>query len=236
MSSPAARASFLLVHGAWHRPTCWNALRDLLAANGHRSRTVALPSTGPQGTPAAGMYDDAEEIAAHLRQMDGPVVLVAHSYAGLPATQLPTDQGNLAHLVYLSAYMPAEGESLNSIHGAPTPEDEDLTGTHPSIFDNPRVALYAELPDDQAEDAIGQLVGQSNRSFQQQVTRAAWRTVPSTYVLCTRDRAMPPALQEQMSGHASAVERLDAGHSAFLTAPAELAALLGGIASGITGN
>ncbi len=233
MCTAAVRPSFLLVHGAWHRPTCWAALQGALAAGGWQSRTVDLPSAGSQRTPAAGMHDDAEEIAAQLRQMQGPVVVVAHSYGGFPATQAATDHADVAHLVYLAAYMPAEGESLAGIHGhgISRPEDEDLSGTAPVVFTSPRTQLFGDLPDGQAEHAVNQLVDQSLRSFQQQVTRAAWRTVPSTYVLCERDQALPPALQERMSARATHVERLGTGHCPFLSAPAELAALLGRIAS-----
>ncbi|MEU1785122.1 alpha/beta hydrolase [Streptomyces sparsogenes] len=136
-----------------------------------------------------------------------------------------------AHLVYLAAYLPEEGESLLSIHGHGGSADEDLNGTAPIVFEDPRTALFGDLPDEQAEEAVGRLVTQSRRSFQQRVTRAAWRTVPSTYVLCERDKALPPALQERMSARAGHVERLNTGHSPFLSAPAELAALLGRIGS-----
>ncbi|MFI1179147.1 alpha/beta hydrolase [Streptomyces sp. NPDC020799] len=225
MSAANARPTFLLVHGAWHRSTCWAPLRDALAAHGLRSRTVDLPSAGPQGTPTAGVYDDAEEIAAQLRWIEGPVVLVAHSYSGIPAAQAATEGSDVVHAVYLAAYMPAEGESLHGIHGRDQSGPEDLTGTSPVFFD-PRTALYGDMPEDQAERAVGQLVEQSLRSFQQPVTRAAWRTVPSTYVICERDRALPPTLQEKMSTRATHVKRLATGHSPFLSAPEELAALL----------
>ncbi|UNO43503.1 alpha/beta hydrolase [Streptomyces sp. MST-110588] len=232
-SVTATRPTFLLVPGAWHRPTCWAALQEALTADGRHSRTVALRSAGPQSTPTAGMYDDAEEIAAHLRRIEGPVVVVAHSYGGLPATQAVTGDSNVTHLVYLAAYMPMEGESLGAVHGqdGPAPGDEDVERTCPAVFDDPRTALYADLPEDRATHALGQLVEQSLRSFQQRVTRAAWRTVPSTYVLCERDQALPPALQEKMAARATHVERLATGHSPFLAAPAELATLLGKIAS-----
>ncbi|WP_326688585.1 alpha/beta hydrolase [Streptomyces sp. NBC_01795] len=240
MPTNAPRPSFLLVHGAWHRSGCWSLVREALAADGWTARTVDLPSAGPQRTPAAGMYDDADAIAAHLRRTEGRVIVVGHSYGGLPVTQAAagepaTGHPAAAHLVYLAAYLPAEGDSLLSVHGrgSTAPEDEDLSGTAPVVFDDPRTSLFGDLPDDRAEDAVGRLVAQSRRSFQQGVTRAAWRTVPSTYVLCERDRALPPELQERMSARAAHVERLDTGHSPFLSAPAELAALLGGIGSAV---
>ncbi|MEU8709434.1 alpha/beta hydrolase [Streptomyces sp. NPDC048565] len=226
MPTPAVRPSFLLVHGAWHHSECWTDLQDALAADGHRSRTVDLPSAGR--APSAGMHDDAEEIATHLEQMEGPVIVVAHSYGGFPVTQTPA-RPSLARLVYLAAYMPAEGDSVGSIHGHPAGKGDELSGIAPVYFEDPRAALYGDLPGHRAEYAMSQLVEQSRRSFGERVTRAAWRTVPSTYVLCERDQALRPALQAEMSVRATHVERLDAGHCPFLSAPARLATLLGDI-------
>ncbi|MFF0740406.1 alpha/beta hydrolase [Streptomyces sp. NPDC004111] len=233
MATTVTRPSFLLVHGSWHRPTCWASLQDALAARGWQSRTVDLPSVGPQRTPVAGMRDDADEIAAQLRRMDGPVVVLAHSYAGIPATQAVSDRTSAVRIVYLAAYVPAEGECLNSFYGeAPrAPEDEDLRDTTPVLSDDPRASLYGDLPDAEAERAVGELVEQSLRAYQQPVTHAAWRTVPSTYVLCENDQVLPPALQERMSTRTTHVERLGTHHCPFLSAPAELAALLDRIAT-----
>ncbi|MFB7652485.1 MULTISPECIES: alpha/beta hydrolase [unclassified Streptomyces] len=226
MPDPAVRPSFLLVHGAWHQSGCWTRLQAALTADGFHSRTVDLPSAGP--APSAGMYDDAEEIAAHLEQTEGPVIVVAHSYGGFPATQTAA-RPSLAHLVYLAAYMPAEGDSVGSIHGHPAGRGHELDGIAPVSFEDPREALYGDLPGHCAEYAMSQLIGQSRRSFGEQVTRATWRTVPSTYVLCERDQALRPALQAEMSVRATHVARLDAGHCPFLSAPAQLATLLGDI-------
>ncbi|MFD7667850.1 alpha/beta hydrolase [Streptomyces sp. NPDC059788] len=230
MPNAAARPSFLLVHGAWHRSTCWADLQDALAADGRESHTVDLPGSGPQGTPTAGVFDDAEAIAARLREIEGPVVVVGHSYGGIPVTEAAAGHAHVAHLVYLAAYMPAEGESLGSLHGRDASKGVDLEGLQPPVFEDPRASLYGDLPDDVAERALGRLVEQSRRSFQEPVTRAAWRTVPSTYVICEDDRALRPAMQTKMSANATHVERIGTGHSPFLAAPAELAALLGRIA------
>ncbi len=220
------RPTLLLVHGAWHRASCWAELRAVLTAEGWKSQTVDLPSAGKQRIPTAGVHEDAVAIGEQLRSIEGPVAVVAHSYGGIPVTQEAGDHANVVHLVYLAAYMPAESESMYDIHGLPVPEDQ--SGTFP-LIDDPRTSLYGDLSDAAAETALSQLVDQSLRSFAQPVSRAAWRTIPSTYVVCERDGAIPPALQEAMSGHASSVERLASGHSPFLSAPAELSALLGKI-------
>jgi pimeloyl-ACP methyl ester carboxylesterase len=222
------RPSFLLVHGAWHRSSCWARLQEALAVEGWESRTVDLPSSGTQSTPTAGVHDDARVIGEQLRRMEGPVVVVAHSYAGIPVTQAAGEHPHVSHLVYLAAHMYDEGESMYDFYGLPTPED--ISGTFP-LVDNPRMALYGELPDDEAERALSELGEQSLRSFAEKVTRAAWKTIPSTYIVLEKDLTLALSMQETMSARATNVERLATGHSPFLSAPAELAALLGKIAS-----
>jgi pimeloyl-ACP methyl ester carboxylesterase len=61
----------------------------------------------------------------------------------------------------------------------------------------------------------------------QPTTRAAWRSFPSTYVICEEDRQFPPALQEEYAAQATDVERLPTGHFPMLSAPGRLAAILG---------
>ncbi|WP_037782973.1 alpha/beta hydrolase [Streptomyces sp. HGB0020] len=226
---PDQRPTFLLVHGAWHQSSCWAPLQAALAENGWRSDTVDLPSSGDQSTPNAGMYDDAVAIEEALQRVEGPTVIVAHSYGGIPVTQAAVGHPEISHLVYLAAYMPAEGESMYDIHGLPIPEE--LSGTFP-LIDNPRESLYGDLPDDAARVALDQLVEQSLRSFAQPVNRAAWRAVPSTYILCEQDQAILPTLQETMSSHASSVVRIQSGHSPFLFEPDRLATLLGKVVGG----
>jgi pimeloyl-ACP methyl ester carboxylesterase len=223
VSASADRPTFLLVHGAWHQSQCWEPLQKELAASGWKSQAIDLPSAGEQREPSAGMYDDAEYIAARLERMEGPVVVVAHSYGGLPVTEAIGGHPNVAAVVYVAAYMPAEGESAASIHGIPVPED--VSGSAPMIGD-PRVLFYGDLSDADAELASGHLVDQSLRSLTQPTTRAGWRTVPSTYVVCELDQMFPVTLQEKYAAQATAAARLPTSHSPLLSAPGRLAGLL----------
>jgi hypothetical protein len=78
-------------------------------------------------------------------------------------------------------------------------------------------------------------VPQSARSFSERVTKVGWRTIPSTYIVCEQDQALPPQEQEKLAARANAVHRLKSSHSPFLSMPAELAALLANIALEKTG-
>ena len=94
---------------------------------------------------------------------------------------------------------------------------EDGTGMAGKIYD---------VFNDVAEPPADRLRPQSYRSFTDQLTAAAWHDTDSTYVICERDNAIPPFAQEAMARRATATERLDAGHSPFLSCPQDLAAII----------
>ncbi|PZG17722.1 alpha/beta hydrolase [Nonomuraea aridisoli] len=217
----------MLVHGAWHRPDCWAKLEPELRALGYDTRTPALLSSGDQ--PTAGMHDDAAVLAAELASIEGPVVVVGHSYGGIPVTEAAAGARNVQRLIYLAAYMPDKGQSMYDIHGVPEPED--MSGLFP-LIDDPRNSLYGDLPDDEAEQLVGRLVEQTVRSFAEKVDAAAWRDIPSSFILTEQDKAIPPALQEQMAVHATELRRVPGSHSPFLARPRELAVLIDEIVRG----
>nr|SBO98684.1 Probable signal peptide protein [Nonomuraea gerenzanensis] len=169
------------------------------------------------------MHDDAAVLAAELASIAGPVVLLGHSYGGMPITEAAAGAGNVERLIYLAAYMPDKGQSMYTIHGLPDPED--LSGLFPR-GEEPRVSLYGDLPDEEAEQAVSMLVDQTIRSFAEKVDVAAWRSIPSAYIITEQDKAIPPALQEQMAAQANEIHRLPGGHSPFLSRPRRLAALI----------
>lgn len=222
------RPTLLLVHGAWHGAWCWEKLQAELAADGWAVRTVELPSASEA---RAGVFEDAETVRARLREIEGPVVVVGHSYGGIPVTQATADADNVTHLVYLAAYQLDVGESMFGFHGAPIPETTE--GVMP-VSENARTQFYADVPEPEAEQAVQRLAPQSLRSCCDRVTKAGWRTIPSTYLVCEQDQALPPRDQETMAARADTVHRLASSHSPFLSIPGELAALLAKIA--VTGS
>ncbi|MFI7108361.1 esterase/lipase family protein [Nonomuraea sp. NPDC050227] len=85
----------MLVHGAWHRPSTWTRLEPELHALGYATRTPALPSAGER--PTAGMHDDAAVLAGELAAVEGPIVLLAHSYGGIPTTRVACSPSSTGH-------------------------------------------------------------------------------------------------------------------------------------------
>lgn len=220
MTTPA----LLLVHGAWHGSWCWEPVRTLLADRGWRVETVDLPSVAP-AADRPGLHDDARAVRAALDAIDGPVVVVAHSYGGAPVSEGAAGAPNLAHLVYVTAFQLDEGESLLAAVGGQPPSWWKIDG---DLFTplTPHEIFFGDVDPDVAASAVARLQPQSYSVASEQLTAAAWKDVPSTYVVCENDNAIPVFAQEAMAQRAGRVERLPSAHSPFLSHPDELTEIL----------
>jgi pimeloyl-ACP methyl ester carboxylesterase len=217
----------ILVHGAWHGPWIWEAVIERLTAEGIRSVAVDLPSKGYETALLGDLHDDAEAVRAAVDAAGGPALVVAHSYGGLPVSEGLARCANAAHLIYLTAFMLEAGQSLLGLRGGVEPEwwltsEDGRTLT----ADNPKHVFYNDCSPEAAEAAAAALVPHRKDVFRQEIRAAAWESVPSTYVICERDNAIPLAAQEHMSAHAGSVSRLDAGHSPFLSRPHDVTAII----------
>lgn len=213
----------VLVHGAWHGPWCWDGVRGHLTAAGIESATVTLPSSGPE---LGGLQDDIAAVNARLDELNGPFVLVGHSYGGIPITSVAATRSDVRHVVYVCAFAIAAGESLLGAVGGTPPEWWVIAADERTVTpDDPRKVFFnASNP-----DVAPQLTPQSMRSFREPLGEAAYGRVPATYVICERDAAIPAFLQEDMAkGIGAATTRLDADHSPWLGRPAELATIIAG--------
>jgi pimeloyl-ACP methyl ester carboxylesterase len=223
MSAPLPAPTLLFVHGAWHGPWVWDQLRRNLPDLD--TRVVDLPSSGADPDRLGDLYDDADVLRAAVAEIDGPVVVVAHSYGGMVATEALTDAPNIQQLVYLAAFVPDEGESIDSLHGHQLPNWINVHDNHIDA-NHPARVFYGDCPQHQARWAARQLTHQSVSSIRTPVTDPAWRYLPTAYLLCTRDRAIHPAAQAVMSARCDQVHRLRSDHSPMLSQPDALADLL----------
>jgi pimeloyl-ACP methyl ester carboxylesterase len=215
--------TLLLVHGAWHTSWCWQPLIDELPDVD--VVTVDLPSSGTDPNALGNLTADAEVIRTALAGIDGPVVLVGHSYGGIPITEAATAEAGVAHLVYLCAFQLDVGDSLVSSLGGEVPPWQEISETHVRVT-TPEPVFYNGVDPELTAQAVPRLHLQSTSALTQPLSRAAWAELPSTYVVCEQDQAIPVVAQEAMSARADTVVRLDSGHSPFLSQPAELAAVL----------
>ncbi|MFD8197491.1 alpha/beta fold hydrolase [Streptomyces wuyuanensis] len=220
--------TLVLVHGAWHGPWCWKYLIDELP--GLDVRTVALPS----GSASLGnLYEDAEVVAKALASVGRPTVVVGHSYGGSPVTEAAATVTGVEKVIYLAALVQDVGESVLSMAGGNYPPYWDVHERPAESADQgyfevaqPCEVLYSDVPPNLAEQAVAKLGRQSLASAMQPLTRAAWRELPTTYIVCEDDKAIPLSLQERMAARAQRIRRLRSGHSPFLSQPALLAGVL----------
>ncbi|MEI5525023.1 alpha/beta fold hydrolase [Streptomyces brasiliscabiei] len=221
--SPTTGPVVLLVHGAHHGAWCWEEVTARLGAAGVRSHAIDLPLTS--------FSDDTEAVRAAVREATphGPVMVVAHSYGGLPVSA----GGHLAaRLVYVAARMPLPGESPAQL----TPAWND-PAFHRSVRMAPdgtvtllpsaREALYSATPSRHAEHAAALWRPMRSRVPDLALDDPAWLTVPSAYVVCAADRTVRPRAQRACAARAATRTELDCDHSPFYSAPEQLAQFLG---------
>jgi pimeloyl-ACP methyl ester carboxylesterase len=232
MSAP--RATVVLVHGAWHGPWCWQALVPHLQAQGLATLCPALPSAGE--TPA-GLAQDAAHVGEVLRTVTGPVILCGHSYGGMVVSAAPTGTVEIRQLVYVCAYLTEVGESLESslrnagerrpghwIRRLPDGRSRVDAGRAAALF-------FADCPRATQDWAVERLGPHWAQVLSQPIADPAWRRHPSTYVLCTADRALAPRLQREVYGRrAHQLVTIDSGHSPFLSRPQQLTQVLAALA------
>jgi len=216
----------VLVHGAWHGGWAWAPLVPHLESAGLTVTVVDLPSSGGDGDVAA----DVEVVRAALAELDGPAILVGHSYGGIVISETATPE-TASHLVYVCAFMLPVGVSLLDALNHEVPDwisvDQE-NGVSRAL--TPETVFFGDVPQDLIDAALPRLTTQTLSSFAAPQTRAAWQDIPSTYVICDEDRALPPPAQEAMSQAATHVITLNSSHSPFLCQPERVAQILAGLA------
>ena len=217
-------SDLLLVHGAWHNGAGFTRLADELHQRGVQTATVELPSVGPADQDLGDLYADAAVVRAAAEAMGDHVAVLGHSYGGLVITQALAGLANVDHLLYLTAFMLDEGETLFAACGGVDPPwwVRSSDGTRLTAA-TPEAVFYNTCEPEIAREAVATLRTQSIQSFLDPVTAVAWRNTPSTYFVCEHDQAIPPFAQEAMSQRANDVVRLATDHSPFLCQPALLA-------------
>jgi pimeloyl-ACP methyl ester carboxylesterase len=214
----------VLVHGGFVDGSGWQAVYDLLKKDGLNVSVVQNPTVSLEGDVATtNQVLDAE---------DGPVVLVGHSYGGAVITEAG-NHDNVVALVYIAAFAPDKGESVNTLiadppPGAPVPPilppkdgflflDRDKFAA--SFAGDVPAAQAAFMADSQVPWGIGALAGS--------ITDPAWRVKPSWYLVATDDRMIPPPAQRAMAERAgSTVTEAAGSHAIYVSQPAAVAALI----------
>ena len=214
----------VLVHGGFVDGSGWEPVYKLLKKKGFNVSIVQNPTTS--------LAADVAATKAVLDAQSGPVILVGHSYGGVVVTEAGNDP-KVARLVYIAAFAPDKGESVQTLianppPGAPVPPILppvngflmlDKGKFADSFAGDVAPQRAAFLADSQVPWGVDALAGA--------VSTAAWKTRPSWYLVATEDRMIPPDAQRGMSRRAGANAREVRGsHAVYESQPAAVADLI----------
>ncbi|MFE3260364.1 alpha/beta fold hydrolase [Nocardia sp. NPDC059229] len=217
-------ATIVLVHGGFVDGAGWRGVYDALTADGFDVRIVQNPTKS--------LADDAATTRDILDTIDGPVVLVGHSYGGAVITEAG-NHDKVGALVYVTAFAPDQGESVNTLLGT-FPAD----GPQPPIL--PPVNGYLFLDRGKFAESFAADVSTQEASFMADsqvpwgldalggvVTKAAWHAKPSWYLHVTEDRMIPPTEQAAMAQRIGAtVVETPGSHAIYVSQPGVVADLI----------
>jgi pimeloyl-ACP methyl ester carboxylesterase len=219
-----ASKTVVLVHGGFVDGSGWQGVYNALKKDGYNVGVVQHPTLS--------LEDDAAATRRVIDAQSEPVILVGHSYGGAVITEAGNDP-NVAALVYIAAFVPDKGESVNTlIEGFPKdgpqppilpPQDGFLLLDREKFPDSFAGDVDAELAAFMADSQLPWGVGALGGT----ISEAAWANKPSWYLLTTEDRMIPPPAQREMSVRAGAtVEEAAASHSVYVSQPAAVADLI----------
>jgi pimeloyl-ACP methyl ester carboxylesterase len=214
-------AGVVLVHGAWHGAWCWDPVVEELQRRGVTVDAIELPLTG--------LADDVGVAKDATRAMGPDTILVGHSYAGLVISEAAIGLPSVGRLIYLAALMCDAGEDSSDILARyESPLLASVTVTETAVNVDParaRELFYGDSDEETAKALVAQFRPMP-LELMVQVSEPAWKSVPSTYVVCTNDGAVPPEAQRWMASRADEVVEIPTDHSPFVTRPEILADLM----------
>jgi pimeloyl-ACP methyl ester carboxylesterase len=222
----------VLVHGGFADASYWTPVIQELQARG-------LPVLAPPN-PLRGLASDAEYIASYVNQIDGPVLLVGHSYGGAVISVAGASASNAVGLVYVAAFILDEGESFGEVFAGfpPTPLLDAVRpssyplsdgGTAVELSIAPelyRSAFAADVPSEVTE-MLAVMQRPFAAIFDDRAQAAAWKRLPSWAVVATADNAIHPDAERHMARRAGAdMIEVEASHSIALSQPRAVAELI----------
>ena len=221
------KPTIVLVHGAYAESSSWNDVIQPLIDEGHRVIAWAVPLRG--------LAQDAAGLTDLVRSIEGPVVLVGHSYGGALLSNVPADAGDVQGLVFIAGYALVPGESCGDASSlapggtlGPTLTRVPLSdGNNDTYIDPPKyhVQFAEDLPEKQtAIMAVTQRPVTEAALFEPSGDSALWRSVPSWFVFGELDRNIPAGAHRIMAERAGArrtVEIAGASHVVGMSHPAE---------------
>jgi pimeloyl-ACP methyl ester carboxylesterase len=226
-SARQTKPTIVLVHGAFADASGFGAVTDRLQDRGYSVISPANPLRGPAS--------DAAYVASVMKTLDGPIVLVAHSYGGAVATEAATQVSSVKALVYLNALALDEGETNlgitdrfpnefgKALRTRPFPGGTDFY-VDPASF---HALFAADVPARLATRMASAQRPLSLAAATEPSTAPAWKTIPSWYLIGRQDQVISPAAQRFMAKRAkSHTVEINSSHASYISHPDEVTGLI----------
>jgi pimeloyl-ACP methyl ester carboxylesterase len=215
----------VLVHGAGGTPATWTEVVPLLTAAGHDVVAVTNPMTS--------LHDDVAHTASVVRELGRPVLLVGHSYGGAVITNAGHEP-NVTGLVYVAAFAPDEGETVNGIVERYPPAEVSKymrRGPNGEWESEHTDEYWAEIGFDVAVEQRAVWNAESRRSENAIFTDAtgvpAWKSKPSWYLIAAQDKTLPTVIQRDMAARMGAtIDEVPGSHFTPRVHPAAVVAVI----------
>lgn len=219
------KPTIVIVHGAFADASSWNAVIDRLQQQAYD--VVAPPN------PLRGVHSDSAYISSFVNQIDSPVLLVAHSYAGAVTSNAAVTAPNVVGLVYVAALIPQEGERLADVHSKdsiinpvlierqyPTGSDGETAPEYtldPAHF---RMGFAADVPEERTRLMAAEQRPISANAFADTSGPVAWKTLPSWAIVATEDLGAGADIVRSMAERAGAkITELRGSHAIMISQP-----------------
>ncbi len=238
-SAGTTSPTILLVHGAFADGASWNAVSQILQS---RKYQVVAPAIGLRG-----LTEDSAYLASYLKQVEGCVLLVGHSYGAAVVTNAATGAANVVGLVFVSGLEPDKGERLSDVEK--DSKDSVLnanlvkftypegTGTAVEYLVNPKTfpAVFAgDLPADQAAVLAAEQRPAADAAFSEPSGAPAWKSLPSWAVVASGDKAAGADVVRSMAKRAGAtITEIEGSHLIMVSQPTAVADVIATAANAV---
>ena len=257
----AAKRAAVIVHGAWGTPVVYTSFNERLSAKGWEVHCPLLPTCNNKRPPDSTRDDDVKlirEIIGRLVDDGYPVFILMHSYGGVVGSEAALEElsiykrskagllGGIARLVFMSAFIIIPGETVVSAQGHGTSDETDPRGANSQDMDteyyedgtckllSAAKTSFTMLPPEEAEYWASKLPVFPVAAGMAPVTRAPWKTLPTTYAYGKMDNSLLLPIQERMVRRAKEEvgiddlieEYVDTDHSPQLSAPDKIIEVL----------
>ncbi|WP_199906796.1 alpha/beta hydrolase [Aeromicrobium chenweiae] len=217
--------TIVLVHGAWADSSSWSAVVERLRADGFAIRSIA--------NPLQGVVADTAYLSSYLAAIDGPIVLVGHSYGGAVISNIDASAFDIRSLVFIAAFIPLIGETVGQLAAQSTPAlplvpVEVPDGVEVSIEEAGfRTAFAGDLSQAIADNLAVAQRPANVKAVSEPSVNEAFRSVPSWALITRQDQAINYDLQRHMVGRTDAnTTEVDASHAVMVSRPDAVADLI----------